>query len=593
MRNAKQLTSDVFALLVGVSRYKDRVFPRLESAHDNINRVRYGLNKYVGQPLNQIENYLNPDCDDEREILKKLQDIIKRDNIRTILFYYSGHGVYTRDGYFLTYKDSEESNIQLTGLSISKIQNVVKNTNKNIVIIIDSCFSERAFKDLNIRNGVVIASSSRTETSKYPIGEITSVFTGALLDVLKNGIQGAGERLTLANIFDEARKKIVLKQFPKPRNKYLNGVENIEVCFNNHQAPVVEVKPFSSEYIDSLFQQLAIHSKDVNGKFYKYKQLKETGGLLDLEYTQEITKDIIKGFPFLIGEPLRRLYASKAEGFLKGYITLYKEIIRFLAFVLLVQVKKRITDTAVVEEIKNRMASSSHEDFVYFLKNLPKFLFIRSVDIEFGTIVSGSYYLERYEEYHKAIINNIDAIEPLLSKEGLTQKDILPHIESLLLNISFLAEYRLISIRTITCKKNKYSTASYTHEVGVPLPLEESSIRFNDRFDDLRERASHTESHSILLYRERETKGEKNIGFAINLWPLVVDTAAFKTNKDMIPAVYGFVGIANGEYMYKSIDNKRKDNNEVKCFSELDDDGYFKRHKSNITYFEEELGIAQ
>ena len=70
--------------------------------------------------------------------------------------------------------------------------------------------------DTDVKGTYILASSPGDEVSYFSKNGRNTYFTGALIDVLKNGIDNASEMLTLDDLYDYSKEHLNQKNFPHP-----------------------------------------------------------------------------------------------------------------------------------------------------------------------------------------------------------------------------------------------------------------------------------------------------------------------------------------------------------------------------------------
>jgi len=108
-----------------------------------------------------------------------------------------------------------------TSLPFSYIAGAIKESSAvTKVLVLDCCYSGRAFKDLMTdptrlitdqltAEGIyVLTAASKTKRAKAPVGEPYTAFTNHLLQVIHDGIPGAGELLSMTDIYGELRQRM-------------------------------------------------------------------------------------------------------------------------------------------------------------------------------------------------------------------------------------------------------------------------------------------------------------------------------------------------------------------------------------------------
>lgn len=147
-----------------------------------------------------------------------------KDGASRLIFYYVGHGgLFGQDEYFLAIKKTREKFERTSGLGIKALADVVYTCfpGREVFLILDCCFAGKAVDammsgDVNQRviddtdraftagTALLCASSKRDVALSTGVGACTQ-FTESLIEVLRDGIPGAGELLTLRDMGDAVR----------------------------------------------------------------------------------------------------------------------------------------------------------------------------------------------------------------------------------------------------------------------------------------------------------------------------------------------------------------------------------------------------
>ncbi|WP_367135526.1 MULTISPECIES: caspase, EACC1-associated type [Streptomyces] len=271
-----------------------------------------------------------------------------------LLVYYSGHGMLDdlSDDFLLSVTTSQKDKAW-TSLRFPHLAEAVKQSRAATrIVILDCCFSARAFADLMADDSQVLkaqltektgmyclASSAETKTSKAPKGHDYSAFTGYLVHVLRNGIRGAGPALTMAEIGDEVCRLMRYTEYPipVPCNRYSAG-GFVLVPNRSYEAPAetvrddVRVPP--SQYVSAAFKdalrriltaQKATVVFDDGSRTGKIGKLKTKGGIPDTEELVGYVKSrrILDGKPCLVAFTECGLYVQGSMNLLRvPYTTL-------------------------------------------------------------------------------------------------------------------------------------------------------------------------------------------------------------------------------------------------------------------------------
>jgi len=158
------------------------------------------------------------------EIVEELQSFLRarmreRPAPRDVFLYYTGHGGFIngRD-YFLAVKSTIEGLEGTSSIRVSDLASALRNAALNLrrFLILDCCFAAAAFKEFQSTPGgaarlqtldafprrgtTLLCSSSSRNVSIAPSGERHTMFSGALLDVLRYGDPAIDSPLSLEDV---------------------------------------------------------------------------------------------------------------------------------------------------------------------------------------------------------------------------------------------------------------------------------------------------------------------------------------------------------------------------------------------------------
>ncbi|MFC7303971.1 P-loop NTPase fold protein [Streptomyces monticola] len=159
----------------------------------------------------------------------------------TLLLYYSGHGLVGEDGQLhLALSDTAQRELTTSALPFASVRNIVgRSPARTRVLILDCCFSGRAMSgfmgtplpDLaalsEVSGTFTLVSAAGNAMSLARPGEPYTAFTGELIRLLKQGIPGPEEVLTLGAIAAELRHSMASLGYPQPQARDVNGVGSL------------------------------------------------------------------------------------------------------------------------------------------------------------------------------------------------------------------------------------------------------------------------------------------------------------------------------------------------------------------------------
>ena len=224
------------ALLVGSSSYRDVRLSALPGVANNAADLCAILTDHASWGLPAERSRVLLDCPDPGELIESL-DRSARLARDTFLFYYSGHGLVTTEGELVL--PTKSTNLDLhkhTGLPFSHVRDIMARCRaERRVVILDCCFSGRALYamsdpaatvigQLDAEGTFVMTSASANSASIAPEGARNTAFTGGLLDILRDGIPGVGEWLSLDELYDHTLTAMVRRGWPRPQRLGTNTI---------------------------------------------------------------------------------------------------------------------------------------------------------------------------------------------------------------------------------------------------------------------------------------------------------------------------------------------------------------------------------
>jgi hypothetical protein len=235
---------------------------------------------------------------------------------------------------------------------------------------------------------------------------------------------------------------------------------------------------------------------------------------------------IIKNFPWPIGVELRRLFSGSMRQLDRMRLDqIFKTIERsmqFLGFVMLSQMVKSKEEGKLVipgcfsNEFKNRFLVLSLGNFSWLIRSIGTLYQDQNIEW-FMPEMSDSFDNNFYKalDFWVPERNEIGHYQINLTQEEI-EKRCVEYEEKLtfiLQRISFLAKYKLVSVKEIRVIKSKINEAAFHHVFDL-LNSSDSDFKANE-FQE----STFTESHSILLMKNIKTLDEY-----LNLSPLIIDT---------------------------------------------------------------------
>jgi len=225
-------------ILIGTSKIEDENFPAIPNVITNLGKLQDLLSTVVGIDK---ENNIHPffDKDNNSEINRKVIEIVPKAT-NTVIVYYAGHCVRHNMELYFTTTGTQSGDPRNTGAIFAGdlLQTVIDKSkpNRNIIFILDCCFSGLASKYIDDKERKVFlitaALGSKTAKDESPENENLTAFTHEFLSILEEGIDSAGENLTIRDIFDSLKQKLVSKNLPEPKITSHGSPDELEICKN-------------------------------------------------------------------------------------------------------------------------------------------------------------------------------------------------------------------------------------------------------------------------------------------------------------------------------------------------------------------------
>jgi hypothetical protein len=140
---------------------------------------------------------------------------------RDLIVYYVGHGGFHHDDYYLAVQCTQHDREFITTIESRKLAQIIRRefSRKRVYVILDSCFSASAVNDwqgseidaavrqiakpLPRQGTAFLAAASKYDVTRAPRAERYTVFTGAMLEALTQGIDCPQPRISLYELYEE------------------------------------------------------------------------------------------------------------------------------------------------------------------------------------------------------------------------------------------------------------------------------------------------------------------------------------------------------------------------------------------------------
>ena len=232
----RSLPADSQAVLISVSAYEYAEFPPIRAARNSVQAMQSLLvdPALCGWPPELITVIANPIS--ASDLATRIADLAEA-TTGVLLLYYVGHGVLSMQGELcLTVTSTRPNRPKITGLPWETIAEELRTCPAQIrLAILDCCFAGQAIEalgaddseglaDITHVDGVyTLAATTRNRTAHVPPADrqdaACTSFTGELQALIRSGIPGKPEQLTVSDIYSELRQRLRAKGLPAPSQR--------------------------------------------------------------------------------------------------------------------------------------------------------------------------------------------------------------------------------------------------------------------------------------------------------------------------------------------------------------------------------------
>jgi hypothetical protein len=225
-QSMSSLRPSLAAIILGASRFKDRRLTSRNSFRLSATQMRTYL-EFVGVPTASILNLFDS-SDDAYAQLRRIELFCRENEDKSCcLLYYVGHGGFTdKRDYFLGLRATDSRYPAQTGLlsaSLAVPMRAYFGMQKQAMVVLDCCFSgsaidsfqsaqlasERAEEAFLARGTTLLVATSRDDAAIAPDPDQPTLFSHALVSVLREGVEGGPSLLTLKDVRDAVRRRLL------------------------------------------------------------------------------------------------------------------------------------------------------------------------------------------------------------------------------------------------------------------------------------------------------------------------------------------------------------------------------------------------
>jgi len=247
-------SKNTFVLMFGASEYNDAYLDDIPNINLNFRELKRTLkrNDILGIPES---NFFVAKNNTTKYTRKLINDAFNRSDhlSKTLIIYYSGHGLIDNKNqmeYYLSTKYTEKDNPFPEGIKALELATFLKNCHaRRKIVIIDSCYSGKMLNmmapvseivnqnfnaNTDIKGTFVLTSTSQNLPSHFPKDNpnLPTYFTGEILKILKRGVSGGKELISMEDIYFHTREGLVSKNLPEPEKLTRGDAEKFSLAFN-------------------------------------------------------------------------------------------------------------------------------------------------------------------------------------------------------------------------------------------------------------------------------------------------------------------------------------------------------------------------
>ncbi|MET7426446.1 DNA translocase FtsK [Dactylosporangium sp. NPDC005555] len=239
------------ALLIGTSAYSAANLPDLPAVRNNLQGLAAALTDPTHGSVSADKCRIIDQPANPMTIPKALSELA-RDADDTLIVYYAGHGILGRSTgeLFLALPDSDPEYPAFSALRYDDLRNLMVADGdvhaRNRVVILDCCYSGRAIASMSdtqvgglvdIEGTYVLTATARTRQALAPAGARYTAFSGALIELLRDGIADGPELLSLTTIYQQLSTVQRRRSLPAPEQSNFRTVAQLALARNRAYRP--------------------------------------------------------------------------------------------------------------------------------------------------------------------------------------------------------------------------------------------------------------------------------------------------------------------------------------------------------------------
>ena len=234
------------AVLIGTGRFADKKLPDLPVVGRTIGDLAAALSDPVRGVVAKTHCTVLEDQGDIRLIGRHLRSAA-RDAEDLLLVYFVGHGLVgaRRHELYLGLPDSEWAEPEFNSLEYDKVRSsILDSAAATKIIILDCCFSGRVVSEamadpvtemvgqIEVDGTYVLASAERDQVALILPGEDHTAFTGRFLHLIRNGVPGGPELLTVDYLYRQLVTRMRAEGLSQPQKRATSTADLLALAVN-------------------------------------------------------------------------------------------------------------------------------------------------------------------------------------------------------------------------------------------------------------------------------------------------------------------------------------------------------------------------
>ncbi|MEV4040419.1 HAMP domain-containing sensor histidine kinase [Streptomyces umbrinus] len=182
-----------------------------------------------------------------------------REATDALIFYYAGHGLIDpgTGELYLALHNSHAQEVYDSAVPYQWIRRPIEASRAvRRIVVLDCCYSGRALGAMSEGLGIaeidgtyLLAAAAENALALAPPGELYTAFTGELVALLHQGVPGAGESLTLNEIYEGIRSSLRAAERPEPQCRDRNSLGTVPFVPNPAYQPSAAAAKDSPEAV--------------------------------------------------------------------------------------------------------------------------------------------------------------------------------------------------------------------------------------------------------------------------------------------------------------------------------------------------------